>query len=229
MWLISSYHLNVIYHAPPSLLWFIPPLPNPYRVETVFNNAWFILQTREMFPNVFGYSLSSSLPLCGSSLSSGCDSPSFPTMVLTTPYPPSPPNPYVLTVYRQCSTMLGLSSKPGKCFLMYLDIVCISSSLPLCGLSLSSGCNIPCFSPWCKHIWKWSERRIATKKHSQGAYIFSTKKTQENLYCRFDMQLMLETGQFCLNVAILVPGGVLTYLAERGCAALMGRFFTRNP
>ena len=24
-------------------------------------------------------------------------------------------------------------------------------------------------------------------------------------------------------------GGVLTYLAERGCAALMGRFFTRNP
>ena len=25
------------------------------------------------------------------------------------------------------------------------------------------------------------------------------------------------------------PGGVLTYLAERGCAALMGRFFTRNP
>ena len=28
------------------------------------------------------------------------------------------------------------------------------------------------------------------------------------------------------------PGGggaVLTYLAEGGCAALMGRFFTRNP
>ena len=25
------------------------------------------------------------------------------------------------------------------------------------------------------------------------------------------------------------PRGVLTYLAERGCAALMGRFFTRNP
>ena len=24
-------------------------------------------------------------------------------------------------------------------------------------------------------------------------------------------------------------GGVLTYLAERGCAALMGGFFTRNP
>ena len=23
--------------------------------------------------------------------------------------------------------------------------------------------------------------------------------------------------------------GVLTYLAEQGCAALMGRFFTRNP
>ena len=23
--------------------------------------------------------------------------------------------------------------------------------------------------------------------------------------------------------------GVLTYLAERGCAALMGHFFTRNP
>ena len=25
------------------------------------------------------------------------------------------------------------------------------------------------------------------------------------------------------------PRGVLIYLAERGCAALMGRFFTRNP
>ena len=25
------------------------------------------------------------------------------------------------------------------------------------------------------------------------------------------------------------PGGVFTYLAERGCAALMGRFFTKNP
>ena len=24
-------------------------------------------------------------------------------------------------------------------------------------------------------------------------------------------------------------GGVLTYLAERGCAARMGHFFTRNP
>ena len=24
-------------------------------------------------------------------------------------------------------------------------------------------------------------------------------------------------------------GGVLTYLAERGCAALMGHFFTGNP
>ena len=23
--------------------------------------------------------------------------------------------------------------------------------------------------------------------------------------------------------------GLLTYLAQRGCAALMGRFFTRNP
>ena len=29
--------------------------------------------------------------------------------------------------------------------------------------------------------------------------------------------------------SILHPGGVLTYLAERGCDALMGRFFTRNP
>ena len=28
---------------------------------------------------------------------------------------------------------------------------------------------------------------------------------------------------------IVRGGGVLTYLAERGCAALMGCFFTRNP
>ena len=34
-----------------------------------------------------------------------------------------------------------------------------------------------------------------------------------------------------LLIVCMVPrgGGVLTYLAERGCAALMGRFFTRNP
>ena len=34
---------------------------------------------------------------------------------------------------------------------------------------------------------------------------------------------------FTFNDAMILPGGVLTYLAEQGCAALMGRFFTRNP
>ena len=33
----------------------------------------------------------------------------------------------------------------------------------------------------------------------------------------------VETGRFKPG------GGVLTYLAERGCAALIVRFFTRNP
>ena len=36
-------------------------------------------------------------------------------------------------------------------------------------------------------------------------------------------------GYVSLSKQDILPGGVLTYLAERGCAALMGRFFTRNP
>ena len=39
----------------------------------------------------------------------------------------------------------------------------------------------------------------------------------------------LSLGGGAAQSGLLKPGGILTYLAERGCAALMGCFFTRNP
>ena len=40
----------------------------------------------------------------------------------------------------------------------------------------------------------------------------------------------LSVGSTCFIFKESMPGvGGLTYLTERGCAALMGRFFTRNP
>ena len=52
------------------------------------------------------------------------------------------------------------------------------------------------------------------------------------IYTQMPYHLVVNSSRdFLYHTVGLVSGGggVLTYLAERGCAALMGHFFTRNP
>ena len=55
----------------------------------------------------------------------------------------------------------------------------------------------------------------------------SSMRLDENLHVRsWKKETLFFLGG---GMDLSSPGGVFTYLAEQGCAALMGRFFTKNP
>ena len=68
---------------------------------------------------------------------------------------------------------------------------------------------------------------VHNQHHGNKASLKSTTKviSVQSSYPGFAIISLLHD----LSLAVTGGGGVLTYLAERRCAALMGRFFTRNP